>query len=62
PPLRSGSVTSGQTAHGFIGYGCNLCRRSGDQSLYIEMIDPDTENPLAPGPFRVIEAGWQVHT
>jgi hypothetical protein len=62
PPLRTGSVTTGQTAHGFIGYGCNECRRSGERGLYIKMIDPDTENPTSPGPFAVVEAGWEVHT
>jgi hypothetical protein len=58
PPLRTGSVTNGQTAHGFIGYGCNMCQ--GD--LYIKMIDPDTEHPLDRGPFGVVEAGWKIHT
>lgn len=58
PPLRTGSVTNGQSAHGFIGYGCNLC----DRNLYIKMIDPDTKHPLSPGPFEVVEAGWKVHT
>jgi hypothetical protein len=57
PPLRTGSVTNGQTAHGFIGYGCNMCE--GD--LYIKMIDPDTENPYGQ-PFEVTEAGWKIHT
>jgi hypothetical protein len=58
PPLHSGSVTSGHTAHGFIGYGCNLCS---NHDLFVKMIDPDTENPLYPGPFAVVEAGWKVH-
>jgi hypothetical protein len=59
PPLRSGSVTTGQTGHGFVGFGCNLC---GNHDLFIKMIDPDTEHPLSPGPFAVTEAGWKVHT
>ncbi|MEE6139572.1 hypothetical protein SKC41_24975 [Mycobacterium sp. 050128] len=59
PPLRKGTVTAGQTAHGFIGYGCNLC---GNHDLYIKMIDPDTEHPLTAGPFGVVEAGWKTHT
>ena len=58
PPLRTGSVTNGQTAHGFIGYGCDKC----DRNMYIKMIDPDTEHPLDPGPFGVVEAGWKIHT
>jgi hypothetical protein len=52
PPLRSGSVTNGQTAHGFIGYGSNV--NQGD--IYIEFNDPNA--PAAPTPL----AGWQVHT
>ena len=36
PPLRTGSVTTGQTAHGFIGYDL---QSEGD--LYIEFNDPD---------------------
>ncbi len=58
PPLRTGSVIAGQTAHGFIGYGCDTC----DYDLYVKMIDPDTEHPLSPGPFSVVEAGWKIHT
>lgn len=57
PPLRTGSVTNGQSAHGFIGYGCNGCR--GD--LYIKFQDPDTENPNSPTPIHTI-AGWKIHT
>jgi hypothetical protein len=52
PPLRSGSVTNGQTAHGFIGYGGNV--NQGD--VYIEFNDPNA--PAAPTPL----AGWKVHT
>jgi hypothetical protein len=52
PPLRSGSVTNGQTAHGFIGYGSNV--NQGD--VYIEFSDPNA--PAAPTPL----AGWKVHT
>jgi hypothetical protein len=52
PPLRSGSVTNGQTAHGFIAYDSNI--KQGD--LYIEFNDPDA--PAAPTPL----AGWKVHT
>ena len=58
PTLRSGSVTNGQTAHGFIGYGCNMC----EGNLDFQTIDPDTEHPLSPGPFGVVEVGWKVHT
>lgn len=42
PPLRSRSVTAGQIAHGFIGYGCNFC---GNHDLHIKMIDPDNRTP-----------------
>ncbi|BBZ49095.1 hypothetical protein H7H82_15090 [Mycobacterium heidelbergense] len=56
PPLRTGSVTNGQSAHGFIGYGL---QDEGD--LYVKMIDPDTENPYAQ-PFGVVEVGWKIHT
>ena len=52
PPLRSGSVTNGQTAHGFIGYDRNMSQ--GD--VYIEFNDPN--EPAAPTPL----AGWKVHT
>jgi hypothetical protein len=52
PPLRSGSVTNGQTVHGFIGYGGNV--NQGD--VYIEFNDPNA--PAAPTPL----AGWKVHT
>jgi hypothetical protein len=57
PPLRTGNVTNGQSAHGFIGYGCNSCQ--GD--LYIKFQDPDTENPNATTP-SVTMAGWKIHT
>ena len=52
PPLRSGTVTNGQTAHGFIGYGSDV--KQGD--VYIEFSDPNA--PAAPTPL----AGWKVHT
>nr|WP_231986382.1 hypothetical protein [Mycobacterium sp. E2479] len=52
PPLRTGSVTNGQTAHGFIAYAGNI--NQGD--VYIEFNDPDA--PAAPTPL----AGWKVHT
>jgi hypothetical protein len=52
PPLRSGTVTNGQTAHGFIGYDGNV--KQGD--FYIEFNDPNA--PAAPTPL----AGWKVHT
>jgi hypothetical protein len=52
PPLRSGTVTNGQTAHGFIGYDGNV--KQGD--VYIEFNDPNA--PAAPTPL----AGWKVHT
>ena len=52
PPLRSGSVINGQTAHGFIGYDGNV--KQGD--VYIEFSDPNA--PAAPTPL----AGWKVHT
>lgn len=52
PPLRSGSVSNGQTAHGFIAYDGNI--NQGD--VYIEFNDPDA--PAAPTPL----AGWKVHT
>lgn len=52
PPLRSGSVTNGQTAHGYIAYDSIV--KQGD--LYIEFNDPDA--PAAPTPL----AGWKVHT
>jgi hypothetical protein len=51
PPLRSGSVTNGQTAHGFIAYDGNL--NEGD--LYIKFCDPDQGGTTD-------EAGWKVHT
>ena len=52
PPLRAGSVTNGQTAHGFIAYDANV--HQGD--VYVEFNDPDA--PAAPTPL----AGWKVHT
>ncbi|MEE2851466.1 MAG: hypothetical protein VX424_02295 [Actinomycetota bacterium] len=52
PPLRAGSVTNGQTAHGFIAYAGSI--NQGD--VYIEFNDPDA--PAAPTPL----AGWKVHT
>lgn len=52
PPLRSGTVSNGQTAHGFIGYDGNV--KQGD--VYIEFDDPNA--PAAPTPL----AGWKVHT
>jgi hypothetical protein len=52
PPLRSGTVTNGQTAHGFIAYDANVSQ--GD--VYIEFNDPNA--PAAPTPL----AGWKVHT
>jgi hypothetical protein len=57
PPVRSGSVTAGQTAHGFIGYGCNMC----EGNLYIKFQDPDTENPNSTTP-TTTAAGWKIHT
>jgi hypothetical protein len=53
PPPRKGLVSAGQTAHGFIGHGCNSC---GGHDLYVKMIDRDTES-TSPGPFAVVEAG-----
>jgi hypothetical protein len=52
PPLRSGSVINGQTAHGFIAYDGNL--KQGD--VYVEFNDPNAT--AAPTPL----AGWKVHT
>ena len=52
PPLRSGSVTNGQTAHGYIAYDDTISQ--GD--VYIEFGDPAA--PAAPTPL----AGWKVHT
>jgi hypothetical protein len=51
PPLRTGSVANGQSAHGFIGYGCNMCQGS----LYIKFCDPDQGGTSD-------DAGWKVHT
>jgi hypothetical protein len=52
PPLRSGTVTNGQTAHGFIAYDGTV--KQGD--VYIEFSDPNA--PAAPTPL----AGWKAHT
>ncbi|MEC4763456.1 hypothetical protein VT930_10110 [Mycobacterium sherrisii] len=52
PPLRSGAVTNGQTAHGFIAYEGTV--KQGD--VFIEFDDPNA--PAAPTPL----AGWKVHT
>nr|WP_297796251.1 hypothetical protein [Mycobacterium sp.] len=52
PPLGSGSVTNGQTAHGFIGYDGDV--KQGD--VYVEFSDPKAV--AAPTPL----AGWKVHT
>jgi hypothetical protein len=52
PPLRSGTVTNGQTAHGFIAYDGTV--KQGD--VYIEFNDPNA--PAAPTPL----AGWKIHT
>jgi hypothetical protein len=52
PPLHSGRVTNGQTAHGFIAYGYNV--KQGD--VYIEFNDPNAT--AAPTPL----AGWKIHT
>ncbi|OBA59982.1 hypothetical protein A5647_15760 [Mycobacterium sp. 1100029.7] len=52
PPLRSGTVTNGQTAHGFIAYDGSV--KQGD--VYLEFNDPNA--PAAPSPL----AGWKVHT
>ena len=57
PPLRTGSVANGQSAHGFIGYGCNMCQGN----LYIKFQDPDTENPNSRAPITTV-AGWKIHT
>ncbi|OBH10104.1 hypothetical protein [Mycobacterium sp. E1747] len=51
PPLRSGTVANGQTAHGYIAYDTV---KQGD--VYIEFNDPNA--PAAPTPL----AGWKVHT
>lgn len=52
PALHSGSVTNGQTAHGFIAYDNNV--KQGD--VYIEFNDPVAT--AAPTPL----AGWKIHT
>jgi hypothetical protein len=53
PPLRSGTVTNGQTAHGYIAYDSSYVKQ-GD--VYIEFSDPIAT--AAPTPL----AGWKVHT
>lgn len=50
PLLQSGGLSSGQTAHGFIGF---VMPPGGD--LYITINDPEQ-----PAPYT--EAGWIVHT
>ncbi|CQD18031.1 hypothetical protein BN000_04041 [Mycobacterium europaeum] len=52
PPLRSGSVTNSQTAHGYVAYDGSV--KQGD--VYIEFNDPNAA--AAPTPL----AGWKVHT
>lgn len=52
PPLRSGSVGNGQTAHGYIAYDGSV--KQGD--VYIEFNDPNAV--AAPTPL----AGWKIHT
>lgn len=47
PPLRVGSVTAGQTVHGFVGYWLG-----GRHDLYVRVDDPDDVSD--------IEAGWQA--
>lgn len=47
PPLRTGSVTARQTAHGFVGF--RLCTR---HDLYVRVDDPDDVSNH--------EAGWQA--
>ena len=49
PPLQSGGLSNGQTAHGFVGFGL---RTEGD--LYLTINDPQR------APYT--EAGWIVHT
>ncbi|WP_199182766.1 hypothetical protein [Mycobacterium sp. 4858] len=50
PPLQSGGLHDGQSAHGFVGFAMS---RAGD--LYITINDPSQ-----PAPYT--EAGWVVHT
>jgi hypothetical protein len=50
PPLESGGLHDGQTAHGFVGF---VMPTGGD--LYITINDP-----AQPAPYT--EAGWIVHT
>jgi hypothetical protein len=48
PPLRLGSVSAGQTAHGFVAIDLG-----GAGDWYIEVDDPDN--------FGDVEAGWKFH-
>ena len=50
PPLQTGGLHDGQTAHGFVGF---VMPRPGD--LYITINDPADTAPYT-------EAGWIVHT
>ena len=50
PPLQSGGLHDGQTAHGFVGFAMPT---GGD--LYITFNDPEQHGPYT-------EAGWIVHT
>lgn len=50
PPLGSGHVTAGQTAHGIVFYSL---QSEGD--FYIKLCDPDTGGTTT-------EAGWKLHT
>jgi hypothetical protein len=50
PPLQTGGLHDGQTAHGFVGFAMPT---AGD--LYITFDDPEQ-----PAPYT--EAGWIVHT
>lgn len=49
PPLRSGQLTVGQTAHGFV-----AIRLSTEAEWYVKVADPDDSSN--------IEAGWAVRT
>lgn len=50
PPLQTGGLHDGQTAHGFVGFAMPT---AGD--LYITINDPEQSAPYT-------EAGWIVHT
>ncbi|WP_062906089.1 hypothetical protein [Mycobacterium avium] len=50
PPLQTGGLHDGQTAHGFVGFAMPA---GGD--LYLTINDPEQPAPYA-------EAGWIVHT